>query len=137
MAEVSRGLAVGDLDGDGDLDLVLNGNGARAVLLLNETDPAGNYLRLRLRRETGDRFAVGARVLLTAGGVRQVREVVTGTSYQSQSELTLHFGLGASTSIEALEVRWSTGRRERFTVSGVNRVLTLTEGTGDTLEGEN
>ncbi|MCZ6651280.1 MAG: CRTAC1 family protein [Acidobacteria bacterium] len=137
MAEVSRGLAVGDLDGDGDLDLVLNGNGARAVLLLNETDPAGNYLRLRLRRETGDRFAVGARVLLTAGGVRQVREVVTGTSYQSQSELTLHFGLGSSTSIETLEVRWSTGRRERFTVSGVNRVLTLTEGTGDTLEGEN
>ena len=80
---------------------------------------------------------MGARVLLTAGGVRQVREVVTGTSYQSQSELTLHFGLGSSTSIEALEVRWSTGRRESFTVSGVNRVLTLTEGTGDKLEGEN
>ena len=66
-----------------------------------------------------------------------MREVVTGTSYQSQSELTLHFGLGSSTSIETLEVRWSTGRRERFTISGVNRVLTLTEGTGDTLEGEN
>jgi hypothetical protein len=137
MDEVSRGLAVGDLDGDGDLDLVLNGNGSRAVLLLNETDPAGNYLRLRLRRETGDRFAVGARVLLSAGAVSQVREVVTGTSYQSQSELTLHFGLGSATSIDALEVRWPGGQREKFTASGVNRMLTLVEGTGDKREGEN
>lgn len=137
LEEVSRGLAVGDMDGDGDLDLVLSGNGSRAVLLINETETDGHYLRLRLRRKSGDRFAVGARVLLSAGGVRQVREVVTGTSYQSQSELTLHFGLGEATSIDSLEVRWPTGRREQFTVKGVDRVLTLTEGTGATMAGEN
>jgi hypothetical protein len=79
-----------------------------------------------------NRSAVGARLRLTAGGRTQVREVKAGSSYLGQHDLRVHFGLGQSTAIERLEVRWPNGQMEMVTGAGVNQMVTITEGKGVT-----
>ena len=106
---VSRGLAVGDLDNDGRLDLVVNDLDGRPQVLHDEREPAGNWLLVKLRGKGGNTDAVGAVVTLKAGTRTQTRLVRSGTSYLSQDDMRAHFGLGADQQADSLEVLWPDG----------------------------
>ena len=128
-----RGLAIGDFDDDGRLDMVMNNADSKPAVLRNVTTPSGHWLALRLVGDVSKkspRDAIGAIVYLTAGKIRQRQDVISGGSYASQNDMTVHFGLGASTSVDKLEIRWPDGALESVSVPGVNRKLTVVEGKG-------
>ena len=106
---VGRGAAYGDLDGDGDLDVILTQAGGRPLVLRNEQQTGHHWLRLRLVGRAGNRDAFGAWIELTANGITQRRQVMPTRSYLSQVELPLTFGLGTATQIERLRIEWPDG----------------------------
>jgi hypothetical protein len=129
----SRGLAIGDLDGDGRPDVVINNLDSQPTILRNIATPVGHWLDLRLVGDVGKkspRAGIGSVVYLTTGKIRQRRDVVSGAVYCSQNDMTLHFGLGAATRIDKLEIQWPDGRLESFEVPAIDRTLTIVEGKG-------
>ncbi len=126
---VGRGLAAGDFDNDGDLDLAVQENGGPARLLRNGADGEG-WIAAHLRGAGSNTEAVGARVTLAVGSRRLVRWVAAGDSYQSTSDRRVHFGLGAEEPA-ALEVVWPGGRRMRFEDPSSSRLLVVVESDGD------
>ncbi|MEO8255733.1 MAG: CRTAC1 family protein [Acidobacteriota bacterium] len=126
---VSRALAAGDIDNDGDVDLLITNNNGRPNLLLNEGGRA-NAILVRTIATTGNRGGIGTRLTLVTDGHRQVREVQSGSSYLGQNDLRAHFGLGQSNRAERLEIRWPGGATEVVESLPANHVITVREGQG-------
>ena len=128
---LARGAAFGDLFNDGHIDVVLNNMDSVPALLRNVVKNGNHWIALKLvGGAKSPRDAIGAAVLLTAGGVRQRADVVSGGSYGSSSDPRVHFGLGPASKIERVEIRWPDGKKEDFAVSGVDRIVTVVEGQG-------
>ncbi len=125
---VARGLAVGDLDNDGRLDLVINDLDGPPQILRNETTGAGNWLIVHLRGAGKNTNAIGAIVTIRAGGLRHLRLVQSGTSYFSQDDMRQHIGLGPATTIDSIEVRWPDGTVTKQEGVKPNQILRLTQG---------
>jgi hypothetical protein len=126
----SRGLATADFWNDGRISAVVNNMSAKPMLLVNIARNPNHWLGVAAVGTTCNRDAIGARITLTAGKNSWVQEVRSGGSYISNSDIRLHYGLGSATTVDRLEVKWPDGRKEHFAVPGVDRIITITEGTG-------
>jgi tetratricopeptide (TPR) repeat protein len=128
VPHVGRGLASGDLDNDGRPDALLVAQNEPLVYLHNRTERSGHWVLFRLEGRFSNRDAVGARVALQAGRRHLVAERYGGGSYQSASDPRLHFGLGGEKRIEAVEVKWPSGRVDRFRDLEADAIYRLREG---------
>lgn len=134
LSEVSRGVATGDIDNDGDLDLVVTNNNGPVRILLNQVGNRSPWLQVQLRGTTSNRDGYGARVAVRRTGQPVLwRRAHTDGSYMSASDGRVHFGLGSGADIESVEVHWPSGLRERWTGVTQSRPVTLVEGTGEPL----
>src|SRR5579859_1919821 len=125
----ARGAAFGDIFNDGAIDVVINNIDARPTLLRNVLKTGNHWLELKLiGGPKSPRDANGAKVFLTAGGVRQRGDVYSGGSYSSSSDQRIHFGLGKATAVDSIEIYWPSGARQKITRPGVDRILTIREG---------
>lgn len=129
----SRGLAIGDLDGDGRLDMVINNIDTKPSVLRNVAAPAGHWIDLRLEGDVSKKSpkdAIGSIAYLTVGKIRQRLDVISGAVYCSQNDITLHFGLGPATKVDKLEIQWPNGTSEIFEVPAIDKTLTIVQGKG-------
>ncbi len=127
---VSRGLAVADLDNDGNVDIVVSDIDGSPMILHNNGIPGSHWVSFELAGTKSNRLALGARVTLTAGGITQTDEIRSGGSYISQNDLRLHFGLAVATRIDSVEIRWPSGAVEKLTNLPADRFYPVLEGSG-------
>ena len=131
-----RGAAHGDFNGDGLLDLFVvnignrDGEPGTARLFINASENNNNWLRVVPRGTASNRVGIGARVVVTTGDTKQVREMGASQSHMSNSVVPMHFGLGDAEMVDAIEVRWPSGRMQRLENVPVNQQLTIVEPTG-------
>jgi hypothetical protein len=123
----ARGAAFGDMDGDGAIEILVNNQNEPPTLLDQHTAPAGAWIILELQGTKSNRSAIGARVELTAGGRTQIREVRSGGSYLSQSDLRLHFGLDGAARADKVEIRWPNGGEQTVDDLDAGRVHHIRE----------
>ena len=127
----ARGAAFGDLFNDGKIDVVINCIDHTPVLLRNVSNDQNHWVGLLLiGGPKSPRDAIGSTVYLTAGGLRQRGDVMSGGSFESSNDFRLHFGLGATTSVDKVEIRWPDGTKETYKVPGVDRYFAIEEGKG-------
>jgi enediyne biosynthesis protein E4 len=125
----SRGLAAGDLDNDGRMDVVINDLDGPPQVLHNQFAGTGNWLRVKLTGRPANTNALGALIVVRSGNAVQRRLVQSGTSYISQDDMRQHFGLGAATKVDSVEVRWPDGTTTKVEGVKVNQQLDLKQGT--------
>ena len=131
---VSRGSAVGDLDNDGGMDIVINNLDDRPTVAKNEGGAqAGHWLTVKLRgspEKKCPRDAIGSVVFVTAGGMRQRGEVASGRGQMSQSDLRVHFGLGSAANVSRLDVRWANGPTVTYPIERIDTLVTIDQASG-------
>ena len=126
VLSASRGLAIGDLDNDGDLDLVISNMDDVPTVLNNRQTTGHHWVAVQVEKGGRNRFCIGARVTIDAGGTRQVREIRSGGSYLSQSDLRAHYGLGSYTGLVDVEVRMPGGHTWQWRRQPIDRLIKLT-----------
>jgi hypothetical protein len=133
-AASSRGLAVGDLWNDGRISAVINNMNAAPSLLVNQLHTTNHWVTIHTVGTKSNHDGIGAKVQVKAGDRVLVDEVRSGSSYISNSDMRVHFGLGKADKIDWVEIRWPSGSNERFTNLAVDHIHTLTEGSGTPVE---
>ena len=131
VPNVGRGLCVGDIDGDGALDLLVTQIGGPARILRNVAKVRGHWLMVRAFDPALQRDAIGAEIRVESGARRWHSVIQPGQSYQCANDLRAHFGLGATDHVDSIEVLWPSGERERFPCDGVDRLVEVKRGTGE------
>jgi hypothetical protein len=126
----SRGTAFGDYDNDGDIDILVINMNDRPTLYRNDGGNRNHWIAFRLEGAKSNRSAIGARVEIEAGGRKQVSEVSSGSSYLSQNDLRVHFGLGERPGVDRVRIRWPSGNTEDLGALEGDRVLSVKEGAG-------
>ena len=127
-ANLGRGCAFGDLDNDGDIDIVVNNLDGPPSLLRNDGGNRNNWLMVKCVGTKSNRSAIGARVRVVAGELVQIDEVMSGSGYYSQNDLRLHFGLGPAKRVDLVEVAWPSGGKQTLRGVDANQVLVIREG---------
>jgi enediyne biosynthesis protein E4 len=130
VERVGRTLAAADIDNDGDLDLLVTNNGQPVELLRNDGGNRNKSLLIRLVGKQSNRDGIGARLTLTAGSKKMMREVKAGSSYMGQNDVRVHFGLGHSLQAERLEIQWPSGKTDVVQSLRANEIVTIVEGQG-------
>lgn len=130
----ARGLAVGDLWNDGRISVVISNMSARPSLLVNEVRSSNHWIAVKTVGSKSNRDGIGARITVKIGKRTLIDEVRSGSSYDSNSDMRVHFGLGAATKIDELKIRWPSGSVERFDNLRVDTVHTLKEGSGTAMQ---
>jgi hypothetical protein len=126
---VSRGVVVGDLDNDGRLDVVINDLDGAPQVLHNELEERGNWLMVKLKGKAPNTSAIGAVVTVRAGTVRQRSLVQSGSSYISQNDMRRHFGLGAATQVDSVEVLWPDQTKTTRENVKANQIIEIVQGS--------
>ena len=126
----SRGLAVGDLFNDGNMDVVVEDLNGSPMVLRNKGIPGRHWVSFELAGTQSNRLAIGARLKIVAGGVTQTEEIHSGGSYLSQNDLRVHFGLNKAAKIDSLEIRWPSGKMDTLKDLEVDKFYTILEGHG-------
>ncbi|MDH3493475.1 MAG: CRTAC1 family protein [Acidobacteriota bacterium] len=127
---VSRGAAFGDLDNDGNMDIVVEDLDSSPMILKNKGDGKNHWIKLELSAREGSPLAIGARVTVTTGNIVQNEEIRSGASYLSQNDLRLHFGLGSATKVDLIEIRWPSGKKEVLKDIAADKIYAVSQGKG-------
>ena len=127
VPRAARGAAFGDLDNDGVVDMVISAQQDHAVVFRGRVAEPKHWLMVKLKGTSSNRDGIGARVRVLAGDRQQFRTVSSAGSYLSSNDIRAHFGLGSATGIDAVEVEWPSGKRQKLTSVAVDQVLTLQE----------
>ena len=138
LSEVSRGAAFGDINNDGGIDILITNNNGPARLLLNQVHSLNHnhWLLVRLEATAGNRFAMGAKIEVRQRGRKLLQVAQTDSSYLSASDVRVHFGLGEDRVIERLTVYWPNGSIEAWDQIQADRILTIRQGSGRNIRGE-
>ena len=127
---VSRGLAVGDLFNDGNMDVVVEDLDGRPMILRNHGISARHWVSFELTGTKSNRLALNARIKIVAGGITQTSEIHSGGSYLSQNDLRVHFGLGTAAKIDKVEIHWPSGLVEQLANLAPDHFYSVLEGKG-------
>lgn len=127
---VSRGLAVGDLFNDGNMDVVISDLDGAPMVIKNHGIAGRHWISFELAGVKSNRLAIGARIKIVAAGMTQTDEIHSGGSYLSQNDLRVHFGLGSTAKVESVEIRWPSGATETLKNLAVDNFYSVLEGKG-------